>query len=438
MINLEDLYGRWFTKHQLTAEERALAQELSPQQDRCHRCATPYQEEYKLPNDAYYCRECILLGRIRSDEPLYYFPQQDFPKQDVLKWKGQLTPYQTEISEGLYQQIQNNQATLVHAVTGAGKTEMMYQAVAQIIENGGAVCLASPRIDVCIELYKRLQKEFSCPISLLHGESKPYFRTPLAIATTHQLLKFYHAFDLLLIDEVDAFPYVDNPMLYHAVENALKPEGVPIFLTATSTDELDKMVGKGRLVKLQLLRRFHGNPLIVPKKIWMQSFQASLAKNTLPTICLESIRKQRISQFPLLVFAPQIKTGQQIKRILEQFFPDETIGLVSSQTEERLEMVEKFRQGEIKISVATTILEGGVTFPCVDVFVFEAHHRLYNSSSLVQISGRVGRSMDRPTGNLFFFIEETNHAIEKSIQEIKDMNKEAGYAKVHLMPRGSR
>lgn len=117
---------------------------------------------------------------------------------------------------------------------------MIYHTVASVIDKGGAVCLASPRIDVCIELYKRLQNDFSVPISLLHGESEPYFRTPLVVATTHQLLKFYQAFDLVLIDEVDAFPYADNPMLYRAADNAVKEDGVQVFLTATSTDELDK------------------------------------------------------------------------------------------------------------------------------------------------------------------------------------------------------
>ena len=66
--------------------------------------------------------------------------------------------------------------------------------VAKVINRGGAVCLASPRIDVCLELYKRLQDDFACEIALLHGESEPYFRTPLVVATTHQLLKFLSSF----------------------------------------------------------------------------------------------------------------------------------------------------------------------------------------------------------------------------------------------------
>ena len=45
----------------------------------------------------------------------------------MLKWKGALTSYQQEVSEGLIQAVKRGKHALVHAVTGAGKTEMMYQ-----------------------------------------------------------------------------------------------------------------------------------------------------------------------------------------------------------------------------------------------------------------------------------------------------------------------
>lgn len=228
--------GRLFTENELTEEERQLAEKFPAMRKEkgklfCQRCNSIIPEEWYLPIGAYYCRECLLMKRVRSDQALYYFPQEDFPKQDVLKWRGQLTPFQEKVSEGLIQAVDKQEPTLVHAVTGAGKTEMIYQVVAKVINRGGAVCLASPRIDVCLELYKRLQDDFACEISLLHGESEPYFRTPLVVATTHQLLKFYQAFDLLIVDEVDAFPYVDNPTLYHAVKNSVKENGLRIFLT---------------------------------------------------------------------------------------------------------------------------------------------------------------------------------------------------------------
>lgn len=423
--------GRLFTEQELSVEERELSVKLSSMRKEkgklvCQRCDSMIQEEWFLPLDAYYCRECLLMKRVRSDQALYYFPQEDFPKQDVLKWKGQLTPFQAKVSEGLLQALESKQPTLVHAVTGAGKTEMIYQVVAKVINNGGAVCLASPRIDVCLELYKRLQNDFTCDIALLHGESEPYFRTPLVIATTHQLLKFYQAFDLLIVDEVDAFPYVDNKMLYKAVKNCVKEDGLSIFLTATSTDELDKKVRLGELKRLSLPRRFHGNPLIIPKPIWLSALNSYLDKNRLPPKLKSYIEKQRKTGYPLLMFASEIKKGEKLKEILQEKFPKEKIGFVSSVTEDRLEQVQAFRDRNLTILISTTILERGVTFPCVDVCVIEANHRLFTKSSLIQIGGRVGRSIDRPTGDLIFFHDGLNRSIKKAIKEIKMMNKEAG------------
>ena len=366
------------------------------------------------------------MKRVRSDQTLYYFPQEDFPKQDVLTWCGQLTPFQEKVSEGLLQAVEKQEPTLVHAVTGAGKTEMIYQVVAKVIDEGGAVCLASPRIDVCLELYKRLQDDFACEIALLHGESDPYFRTPLVVATTHQLLKFYQAFDLLIVDEVDAFPYVDNPTLYYAVKNSVKENGLRIFLTATSTDKLDRKVRLGELKRLSLPRRFHGNPLIIPKPVWLSDFNHCLEKNRLSPKLKSYIEKQRKTAYPLLIFVSEIKKGEQLKEILQEQFPNEKIGFVSSITENRLEQVQAFRDRELTILISTTILERGVTFPCVDVFVVEANHRLFTKSSLIQIGGRVGRSMDRPTGDLLFFHDGINASIKKAIKEIQQMNKEAG------------
>ena len=432
MTELQDCLGRIFTQNQLSPELQLQAQSLAGMVEEkgklsCNRCGQAIdKEKQQLPIGAYYCRSCLILGRVRSDEELYYFPQEEFPKANVLKWQGKLTAFQVKVSQGLVEAVTKRKDSLVHAVTGAGKTEMIYQVVAQVINQGGAVCLASPRIDVCLELYRRLKEDFDCNISLLHGESEVYFRSPLVIATTHQLLKFYRAFDLLIVDEVDAFPYVDNPMLYHAVHQAVKVEGTKIFLTATSTDELDKKVAKGELTRLSLPRRFHGNPLIVPQKIWLADFQKYLGQKKLVPKLRQFIQKQRKTGFPLLIFASEIRRGQELAEILQSNFPNEKVGFVASTTENRLEIVEKFRQKEITILVTTTILERGVTFPCVDVFVVEANHCLFSRSALVQIAGRVGRSMERPTGELIFFHDGTTMAIEKAIKEIQEMNQEAG------------
>lgn len=432
-MKIEDTYGRLLTKSQMTDDLYKIAQEIPAIEKQngayvCFRCGSVIDQKlWRLSEDVLYCRACIQLGRLRSDQKLYAIAQQDFEGQEVLNWKGTLTSYQQEVSDGLIQSVKENQNALVHAVTGAGKTEMMYQVVANSIKNGKAVCIATPRIDVCIELYRRMKEDFSCPISLLHGESEPYFRTPLVIATTHQLLKFYKAFDLLIIDEVDAFPYVDNPVLYKAAQNAIKKEGNTLYLTATSTDELDKKVKKKEVSRYSLPRRFHGNPLVVPEIKWVSKIRQKIEKGKIPHDLLQLIKQQRQTTYPLLLFVSEIELGKQLKDILTKYFSKEKLGFVSSKTEDRLRIVEEFRNREVSILVSTTILERGVTFPLVDVFVIESNHRLFTKSTLVQISGRVGRSKERPIGQLLFLADGITKAMKKAVKEIKEMNQEAGF-----------
>lgn len=433
MDKLDNYYGRLFTQAQLSDALKKQAKQLPAMTKLnhhyvCNRCGSQVSLQNKLQTNVFYCRNCLAFGRNTSNGHLYYFPQKRFSKKASLIWKGKLTPYQDDVSKGMLEGIDAKKDLLIHAVTGAGKTEMIYQSVSKIIDDGGCVCLASPRIDVCLELYKRLSRDFLCPITLLHGDSEPYKRAPLIIATTHQLLKFYQAFDLLIIDEVDAFPFVDNAVLYHAVDKAIKPNGTKIFLTATSTDELDKKVKTGTLTKLHLARRFHANPLAVPQKIWLSGVLSNMQKKKIPQKLINLLKKQRQTCYPLLIFFPNIEQGEAFTQILQTYFPEEQIAFVSSKTENRLEIVEKFRKQELSILVTTTILERGVTFPCVDVFVVLANHRLYTKSALVQISGRVGRAAERPTGELLFLHDGSTKEMRKAIAEIKAMNKKGGFA----------
>lgn len=423
---MDNLSGRLLTRQELGESWTHLPQDtiqfpgmvISGKTATCNRCGTRSKLiDIALEIPAYFCPECLHLGRVRSDQCLYHLPQQAFPKQETLLWQGQLTPYQAEISKALVQAVADKSQILVHAVTGAGKTEMIYAAVATVISSGGAVGIATPRTDVARELYARLSRDFSVKIALLHADSEPYFPTPLVISTTHQLLRFREAFDLLIIDEVDAFPFADNDALYFAAEHAKKPTATLIYMTATSTDKLDQRVKNGQLQQVSLSRRFHGNPLVVPKPIYMSSDK----------ILLRYIQKQRTSGFPLLIFAPVIKDGQCFTDHLRALLPDERIGFVASTTDGRADIIDQFRQGQLTILISTTILERGVTFPKVDVFVMTSQHRLFTKSSLIQIAGRAGRSPDRPTGLVYFFHTGLTRDMTRAIAEIRHMNQLGGF-----------
>lgn len=108
-----------------------------------------------------------------------------------------------------------------------------------------------------------------------------------------------------------------------------KIEGNLIFLTATSTDKLEKDIKKQKLYPLFLPRRFHNFPLVVPKFFWKNKFDKKLIE-------------QRNSGFPLLIFAAEIESGQEFAKQLQLKFPKEKIAFVASTTKDRLEIVKAF------------------------------------------------------------------------------------------------
>lgn len=72
------------------------------------------------------------------------------------------------------------------------------------------------------------------------------------ISTTHQLYRFASAFDAVIVDEVDAFPYTFDETLQRAVQKAAKDRCARIYLTATpgETWQLECKAGKRPFVTI--------------------------------------------------------------------------------------------------------------------------------------------------------------------------------------------
>lgn len=426
---MEKYYGRRLVKKDISLAFLANLNQMPSMIEmasniQCQRCGEiSVKKHVELPDKSYYCPACIVMGRVRSSEPLYYYPEP--PNQPlmapVLTWQGQLTANQELISKAL---VSSSSDILVHAVTGAGKTEMIYQRLAKGLMSGEHICLTSPRVDVCIEIYQRLARDFDIPLRLLYAHGDEYDHSNLVVCTVNQLMRFYQSFDLIIVDEVDAFPLVNNPNLMWAIEKAKKISAQTIFLTATPTMTLKKQVAKGELHALVLAKRFHGFPLVLPTFIWCNAILTSIQGNRLPKKIHRYIYKQRMTKFPLLIFMPEIELGKKLQLILQKELPKEKVGFIASESENRKEISQQFKSGGYTILIATTVLERGVTFPRIDCFVFASHHRIFTTESLVQIAGRVGRDKNRPTGQLILFHQGFTRAMRQMNRSIRKMNHE--------------
>ncbi|KJD40299.1 competence protein ComF [Paenibacillus polymyxa] len=324
---------------------------------------------------------------------------------------------------------------LLWAVTGAGKTEMMFPLLQHVLERGGTALVATPRRDVVLELAPRLAVAFPqvSMVTLYGGSAERWQRGQLTLATTHQLLRYRQAFDLVVIDEIDAFPYHNDPMLAFAAQAVCKREGKFIYLSATPPRPLQKEAARGQLPHAKVPVRFHRHPLPVPIRLGTPPVHQWLQKGQLPASFVQRLNVSIQRGAQVFLFVTRISHIQGLVELLIRQFPDIPIAGTSSQDEERTTKVRLFRATEIRVLVTTTILERGVTVPRSDVYVLDADSSLFDEASLVQMAGRAGRSKDDPCGSVIFISPQWTSGQKRAIKQIKRMNalaRKKGYLKL--------
>ena len=400
----------------------------------CNRCGNQNMEDFAVGpciicnKKCHYCLKCLNMGKVKECCVLVGVEEKTpafSPHSVRLYYKHQMSKEQEKLSQELVKVTDKEH--LVWAVTGAGKTEMIFELMKSVLEEGGRVGLAAPRIDVCNEVAPRIKEAFPLEeVTVLHGlTDESYKRTPITIATTHQMLRFYYAFDVLIVDEVDAFPYSNSDMLQFAVHRAVKPVGRLVFMTATPSKlELYK-IQHHQLSYSLLPARFHRHPLVVPLFKELRNWNSALEKKKIPQELYLWMKKRLDEKTPFLIFVSTIGQICAVEEMMSRAFSNASFSSVSSQEDQRQERIQQMRDGKLDFLITTTILERGVTFYGIDVAVIEAQEEIFTREVLVQIAGRVGRSVDHPGGEVVYFYEGMSRAMKQAKKEIESLNEEA-------------
>ncbi|WP_240941869.1 helicase-related protein [Paenibacillus sp. HB172176] len=316
---------------------------------------------------------------------------------------------------------------LLWAVTGAGKTEMIFPLIDSVLKRGGQALIASPRRDVVIELDPRIRKAFpeASVVTLYGGSEQKWERGQITLSTTHQLLRFCEAFDLVIIDEIDAFPYANDPLLHYAADNACLPNAPRLLLSATPPRKLQLAAKRGQLEHARVPVRYHLNPLPVPSLQRSPAMTQILATGKLPPSLRNALKQSLERGAQIFIFVDRIDHTDKLANLLKQRLGSSLIAATSSKDPQRAQKVQDFRSRAYRILVTTTILERGVTIPKSDVFVMDADGRLFDEASLVQMAGRAGRSALDPAGSVYFFARERNSEQIRALKHIRSMNRMA-------------
>lgn len=378
---------------------------------KCQRCGNEDKDYFYLDHDVWYCRKCIAFGRIDvGDVPKKISYQKPKVKCDY-QLKYPLTKKQQVAIREILLHLKQQHDVLVYAACGAGKTELVMEAIKQYLNAGKKVGFAISRRQVVLEIRERMQAAFPMlkVVAVCEGFTKDC-DGDLIVCTMHQLYRYYQTFDLLIMDEVDAFPYRNNKLLETIAMRSCT--GRKIMLTATPDEETLEKVEKKELWMVNLFQRPHGYPLIVPKvrtgTIFMQNI-----------MLVRFLLKKKKEKQRVLVFVPTIAQAHRYHRWLSLLF---ACAVFSSKTKEKEKVIDAFHEGKYQFLISTTILERGITIKGIHIAIVQADHKVFTEASLIQMIGRVGRNIEMPTGEGVFYCTKENEAIKRCVEAIKKMN----------------
>ncbi len=257
----------------------------------------------------------------------------------------------------------------------------------------------------------------------------------VTVATTHQVLRYDRAFDLVILDEADAFPYRGSRVLAQAVVRATAPGGRRIRMTATPDNELLRSADQGQSILVRVPARHHGRPLPVPELMADKTLDGGAAGHDhagrrpfKPSRLLMSLIHRSLTDAPpvrVLVFVPTVSLSERVGFALAQLLPGDVLWS-HGRDPGRAEKLDAFFRGQAKVFVATSILERGVTVPDVDVIVLYADaERIFQEPTLIQMAGRVGRTAARPGGRVAFVGRRVTPVMRQAVAHIESMNEEA-------------
>ncbi|HEX3424157.1 MAG TPA: primosomal protein N' [Sphingomicrobium sp.] len=224
--------------------------------------------------------DAVLRGLVKSgaleavavdaDRPLPS-PDPDFAPPDLNEGQSKAASSLTATIDKGFDPV------LLDGVTGSGKTEVYFEAIAQCLRGGKQALVLLPEIALTEPFLKRFEARFGCAPVAWHSDLRSSQRrrawrgisngeASVTVGARSALFLPYPNLGLIVVDEAHepSFKQEDG-VQYHARDTAVmraKFEDVPVILsTATPPIESKHMVELGRYREVSLPQRFAGASL---------------------------------------------------------------------------------------------------------------------------------------------------------------------------------
>lgn len=352
--------------------------------------------------------------------------------------KGQISrlPYVlTNAQQRVIAEVQHDLASghpmnrLLQGDVGSGKTVIAALAIAMVTQHGAQAAIMAPTSILADQHYRSLvnmlavsSNETPAPlhpdeIRLLLGDTpeseKRIIRENLAsgsvklVIGTHALLEdpvTFQRLQLAVIDEQHRFGVAQRSILRSKGENphllVMTATPIPRTLALTVYGDLDLSV----MDEMPVGR--------IP-------IETHIIHPTERERAYHMIRSQIANGRQAFIIYPLVEKGdgddgkaavEEHARLQSEIFPQLKLGLLHGRlrSEEKEDVMKRFRNGEYQILVSTSVIEVGVDVPNATVMLIEGANR-FGLAQLHQFRGRVGRGSDQ---SFCLLIPDTEDSVE--------------------------
>lgn len=228
--------------------------------------------------------------------------EEPVPQPDPGRAGPTLSPAQDEAARTLVGRLADGfSVTLLDGVTGSGKTEVYFEAIAAALRAGRQVVVLLPEIALTADLLGRFAARFGASPVLWHSEIPPGERrrnwravlsgeAKLVVGARSALLLPYRDLGLVVIDEEHDPSYKqEDGVIYNARDMAVVRAhigGFPVVLaSATPSLETVDNVWRGKYRRIALPERFAGARLPEVATIDMRAEAMDRQSWLSPTLC---------------------------------------------------------------------------------------------------------------------------------------------------------
>ena len=343
---------------------------------------------------------------IQQIEAPSFHPSKTFAKALLASLPFEMTGAQKQVSKEIITDLKQNKPMLrlVQGDVGAGKTLVAGVAACHALEEGWQVALMAPTEILAEQHYLNFKKWFEpmgLTVSWLSGKQKGKAReaseqsiqqgSANLVIGTHALFQDNVKFaklGLVIIDEQHRFGVDQRLALRNKGLAGMTPH--QLVMTATPIPRTLAMSAYGDLDTSIIDELPPGRTPIQTVTIPLDRREQVLQRIT--TNCAEGKQAYWVCT---LVEQSETLDAQAAEATFAEMklrFPEVNIGLVHGKmkADEKQKVMQQFKNNELQLLIATTVIEVGVDVPNASIMVIENAERL-GLSQLHQLRGRVGR-----------------------------------------------